>query len=58
VTRIPELVAGVRQALTGERLRLDKTMRLDVALVFALLLLAVTAFFLVAAMLGGPPDAG
>lgn len=51
-------MAGVRQALTGERLRLDKTMRLEVGMVVALLLVTVTAFFLVAAMLGGPPDAG
>lgn len=56
VARIGDLLSGVRQALTGDRLGLDKTMRVEVVVTIAALVVAVAAVFLVAAMLE-PADA-
>jgi hypothetical protein len=56
VTRIVELVAGLRSALSGEDQRLDRTMRLSAAVVFTLLVIVITVLFFIAAMVIGAPD--
>jgi hypothetical protein len=54
--RISRLVNAARASLWGERREFDKTVRLDLLEGMVWLVVAVAAFFLLAAMLCGPPD--
>jgi hypothetical protein len=54
--RISHLVNAARASLSGERREFDKTVRLDLLEGMVWLVVAVAALFLLAAMLGGPPD--
>lgn len=54
--RISHVVNAARASLSGERRETDKTVRLDLLEGMMWLVIAVAALFLLAAMLGGPPD--